>query len=224
MSDKKLLLIDDDVALIELLIEYLTPQGYQLDVAHDGESGLTLATSNKHYDLILLDVMLPKLDGFEVLKRLRISHLTPVLMLTAKGDDYDKILGLELGADDYLPKPFNHRELSARIKALIRRMAFLSSNRVHQKVVLGNVEVIPSAQHVFCDGHLLDLTSTEYSILYLLMINQGTLVSKQDISEKVLGKSLSAFDRSIDMHISNLRKKLAQYSEDEKIKTTFQSY
>ncbi|WP_299083752.1 response regulator transcription factor [uncultured Paraglaciecola sp.] len=219
MSAKKILLIDDDVALTELLVEYLTPQGYELEVAFDGESGVALATSNKHYDLILLDVMLPKLDGFEVLKKLRLSHLTPVLMLTAKGDDYDKILGLELGADDYLPKPFNHRELSARIKALVRRMALLSSNRMHQNLTLGNVEIIPAAQDVFCAGKLVDLTSTEYSILYLLMVNQGSLVSKQDISKKVLGKNLSAFDRNIDMHISNLRKKLAVFSSDEKIKT-----
>jgi two-component system response regulator CpxR len=219
MSTKKILLIDDDEELTELLKEYLTPQGYELDVAHDGEAGLSLATSNKHYDLILLDVMLPKLDGFEVLKKLRTSHLTPVLMLTAKGDDYDKIFGLEMGADDYLAKPFNHRELSARIKALVRRMASLSSGREQQNLRLGNVELLPSAQQVFCADHLLELTATEYSILHLLMINQGSLVSKQDISEKVLGKNLAAFDRSIDMHVSNLRKKLASFSPEEKIKT-----
>ena len=115
MSAKKLLLIDDDLELTELLKEYLTPQGYEIDVAQDGEVGLSLAISNKRYDLILLDVMLPKLDGFKVLRKLRTSHLTPVLMLTAKGDDYDKIIVLEMGADDYLAKPFNHRELSARI-------------------------------------------------------------------------------------------------------------
>jgi two-component system response regulator CpxR len=219
MSTKKILLIDDDVELTELLKEYLTPQDYELDVAHDGEAGLSLATSNKHYDLILLDVMLPKLDGFEVLKKLRTSHLTPVLMLTAKGDDYDKIFGLEMGADDYLAKPFNHRELSARIKALVRRMASLPSGRVQQNLRLGNVELSPSAQQVFCADHLLELTATEYSILHLLMINQGSLVSKQDISEKVLGRKLAAFDRSIDMHVSNLRKKLAAFSSEEKIKT-----
>jgi two-component system response regulator CpxR len=219
MSTKKILLIDDDEELTELLKEYLTPQGYELDVAHDGEAGLSLATSNKHYDLILLDVMLPKLDGFEVLKKLRTSHLTPVLMLTAKGDDYDKIFGLEMGADDYLAKPFNHRELSARIKALVRRMASLSSGREQQNLRLGNVELLPSAQQVFCADHLLELTATEYSILHLLMINQGSLVSQQDISEKVLGKKLAAFDRSIDMHVSNLRKKLASFSPEEKIKT-----
>lgn len=219
MSTKTLLLIDDDLELTELLREYLSPQGYEIDVAHDGETGLSFATSNKHYDLILLDVMLPKLDGFEVLKKLRISHLTPVLMLTAKGDDYDKIFGLEMGADDYLAKPFNHRELSARIKALVRRMALLPSGSVQQNLKLGNVELSPSAQKVLCAGNLVELTGTEYSILHLLMINQGTLVSKQDISEKVLGRKLAAFDRSIDMHVSNLRKKLAVFSPEDKIKT-----
>jgi two-component system response regulator CpxR len=219
MSVKKLLLIDDDLELTELLKEYLTPQGYQLDVAHDGKAGLSLATSSKHYDLILLDVMLPKLDGFEVLRKLRTSHLTPVLMLTAKGDDYDKILGLEMGADDYLAKPFNHRELSARIKALVRRMALLSSSSVQQNLKLGNVELFPPAQQVFCADNIVELTGTEYSILHLLMVNQGNLVSKEEISEKVLGRKLAAFDRSIDMHVSNLRKKLAAFSPEEKIKT-----
>jgi two-component system response regulator CpxR len=205
MSTKKILLIDDDLEFSKLLKEYLTPQGYELEVAHDGEVGLNLATSNKHYDLILLDVMLPKLDGFEVLRRLRTSHLTPVLMLTAKGDDYDKILGLEMGADDYLAKPFNHRELSARIKALVRRMALLPSSTVHQNLKLGNGDLSPLAQQVSCAKNIVELTGTEYSILHLLMINQGSLVSKEDISEKVLSRKLVAFDRSIDMHVSNLR-------------------
>lgn len=219
MTSKTLLLIDDDTEFTQLLSEYLSPQGYELDMAHDGETGLSMATSSKHYDLILLDVMLPKLDGFEVLKRLRTSHLTPVLMLTAKGDDYDKIFGLEMGADDYLAKPFNHRELSARIKALVRRMALLPSGSVQQSIVLGDVELSPASQQVQCASHPVELTGTEYAILHLLMINHGKVVSKQDISEKVLGRKLAAFDRSIDMHVSNLRKKLGEYSSEEKIKT-----
>ncbi|WP_158966819.1 response regulator transcription factor [Paraglaciecola sp. L3A3] len=219
MTNKHLLLIDDDTDFTQLLSEYLGPQGYDIDIANDGEEGLSMATSNVHYDLILLDVMLPKLDGFEVLKKLRSSHLTPVLMLTAKGDDYDKILGLEIGADDYLAKPFNHRELSARIKALVRRMAMLPSNSTQQNLKLGDVELSPSTQQVYCAGQLLELTGTEFSVLQLLMINQGKLVSKEDISEKVLGRKLAAFDRSIDMHVSNLRKKLSALSSEEKIKT-----
>lgn len=219
MNKKTLLLIDDDTEFSQLLKEYLAPQGYEIELAHDGEAGLALATSKNHYDLILLDVMLPKIDGFEVLQRLRKTHFTPVLMLTAKGDDYDKIFGLEMGADDYLAKPFNHRELSARINALVRRMALLPSNSIQKDLTINDVTLSPASQQVCCAGQLLELTGTEYAILHLLMINQTSLVSKQDISEKVLGRKLAAFDRSIDMHVSNLRKKLAVHSASEKIKT-----
>ena len=219
MANKELLLIDDDVEFTALLVQYLSPQGYQLDVAHDGESGLAMAIGNKKYDLIILDVMLPKLDGFEVLKKLRISHLTPVLMLTAKGDDFDKIFGLELGADDYLPKPFNHRELSARIKAIVRRMEVVASSSIQQVLSLGDVVLAPATLKVTCQNKELELTGTEFSILHLLMLNQGNLVSKNDLSEKVLGRKLAAFDRSIDMHVSNIRRKLAVHTAEEKIKT-----
>ncbi|MDO6692035.1 response regulator transcription factor [Aliiglaciecola sp. 3_MG-2023] len=219
MQTKSLLVIDDDKELCDLLIEYLSPQGYEIDQANDGETGLQKAIGPKHYDLILLDVMLPKIDGFEVLKRLRTSHLTPVLMLTAKGDDFDKIFGLELGADDYLPKPFNHRELSARIKAIVRRMDYLPSSGSQQRLQIGSVILNPNTQSVECAGNSLEFTATEFLILQLLMINAGQIVSKNDISEKVLGRKLMAFDRSIDMHVSNIRRKLMQYIEEEKIKT-----
>lgn len=219
MPEKSLLLIDDDKELAELLCEFLSPQGYKVTLAHDGEEGLELATGGQHFDVILLDVMLPKMDGFEVLKRLRYSHLTPVLMLTAKGDDFDRIFGLELGADDYLPKPFNHRELSARIKAIVRRMEYLPAVSQQQDLKIGNVQLCPSTQKVTCGDYPLVLTATEFAVLQLLMMNKGTIVSKEDISEKVLGRKLMAFDRSIDMHVSNIRKKLAKGSDDEKIKT-----
>lgn len=219
MQSKSLLIIDDDQELTDLLVEYLTPQGYDIDVKHDGESGLQQATSSHHYDLILLDVMLPILDGFEVLKRLRTSHLTPVLMLTAKGDDFDRIFGLELGADDYLPKPFNHRELSARIKAIVRRMDYLPATSSQQTLHIDDLVLNPSTQHVECAGTAIEMTATEFLILHLLMINQGQIVSKQDISEKVMGRKLVAFDRSIDMHLSNIRRKLMSCSDKEKIKT-----
>lgn len=219
MTKKELLLIDDDIELSELLIQYLSPQGYQIDVAHDGEVGLAMAQESKKYDLILLDVMLPKLDGFEVLKKLRVSHLTPVLMLTAKGDDFDKIFGLETGADDYLPKPFNHRELSARIKAIVRRMEFVPNSSIQKVLTIGDLALSPSTQQVKCANNILELTGTEFSILHLLMLNQGNLVSKNDLSQKVLGRKLAAFDRSIDMHVSNIRRKLAVYNGEEKIKT-----
>ena len=219
MSEKSLLLIDDDKALTDLLTEYLGPQGYQILVAHDGETGLEMATSQRHFDLILLDVMLPKLDGFEVLKKLRYSHLTPVLMLTAKGDDFDRIFGLELGADDYLAKPFNHRELSARIKAITRRMELLPTVSQQQDIQIDDVHLLPALQQVTCNDTVIEMTATEFSILHLLMINTGQIVSKQDISEKVLGRKLQAFDRSIDMHVSNIRKKLSRHSQQDKIKT-----
>jgi two-component system response regulator CpxR len=219
MTNKRLLLIDDDLELTQLLDEYLCPLGYELHMAHDGQAGLQMATATESYDLILLDVMLPKLDGFEVLKRLRISHATPVLMLTARGDDFDKILGLELGADDYLAKPFNHRELAARIKALVRRMEMFQSNSVQQELTIGEVQLSPATQSVRCAGQIIELTATEFAILHLLMVNHGRLVSKHEISEKILGRKLAAFDRSIDMHVSNLRKKLGKGSVTEKIKT-----
>lgn len=218
MANKSLLLVDDDESLTQLLDEYLTPQGYDVTIAHDGKSGLALATS-RHFDLILLDVMLPQMDGFEVLKRLRVSHLTPVLMLTARGDDFDRVFGLELGADDYLPKPFNHRELSARIKAIVRRMDYVPSVSQQQELSIGKVVLRPAVQQVLCDDQPVEFTATEFAILHLMMINQGQIVSKDDISEKVLGRKLMAFDRSIDMHLSNIRKKLARCDEQERIKT-----
>lgn len=219
MTNKSLLVIDDDTELTALLVEYLGPQGYDLDVANDGITGLHMAQSGKHYDLILLDVMMPGMDGFDVLKQLRVAHLTPVLMLTAKGEDYDRILGLELGADDYLPKPFNHRELSARIKAIVRRMEYMPSVNQQQDMSINGIELHPSTHKALCLGNELELTSTEFSILKLLMVNHGQLVSKQDISQKVLGKRLAEFDRNIDMHLSNIRKKIAEFCDDEKIKT-----
>ena len=178
-----------------------------------------MATSGRHFDLILLDVMLPDMDGFEVLKALRRTHLTPVLMLTAKGDDFDRILGLELGADDYLPKPFNSRELSARIKAICRRMELLPSSSQQQALSIDDLYLEPASQRVTLQGRALVLTGTEFAMLQLLMINRGKLVSKQDLSEKVLGRKLSAFDRSIDMHVSNLRRKLGEIQTRERIRT-----
>ncbi|MBJ2136565.1 response regulator transcription factor [Paraglaciecola chathamensis] len=223
MLEKSLLLIDDDQALTELLQEYLTAQGYTVQVASDGEAGLLAAKSGQHFDLIILDVMLPKVDGFEVLKRLRSTHVTPVLMLTAKGDDFDRILGLELGADDYLAKPFNHRELSARVKAIVRRVdiqAGLQSDKQKQNMIeIGDVQLNIAAQTVACNSHEVELTGTEFAVLRLLMSSSPDLVPKQAISEQVLGRKLAAFDRSIDMHVSNLRKKLNMFSDQEKIKT-----
>jgi two-component system response regulator CpxR len=218
MSQYKLLLIDDDHELTELLNEYLSSQGFTLQIANDGETGLTMANQTQ-YDLILLDVMLPKMDGFEVLKQLRLNNKTPVLMLTARGDDFDRIFGLELGADDYLPKPFNHRELVARIKAITRRIEHIESISHHNDIVLNSVRLDLATRRVFCNDQEIPLTGTEFQMLQLLMNNPGQIVSKETISQQVLGRRLAAFDRSIDMHLSNIRKKLQQHSDGEKLKT-----
>ena len=213
-------MIDDDTGLCELLSEYLTAQGFEIQSVHDGEQGLKLAQAND-YALILLDVMLPTLDGFEVLKQLRQTKLTPVIMLTAKGEDFDRIFGLELGADDYIPKPFNHRELLARVKAITRRIEHINSLNVAttSKLFVNGITVNLAAREASIDGSTLTLTGTEYEILTLLCKNAGEVVSKEQISEEVLGRRLASFDRSIDMHVSNIRKKIAEHIPGERIKT-----
>ncbi len=218
MSDYNLLLVDDDHELTELLNEYLSAQGFAVTIADDGEKGLKMAGA-RQYDLILLDVMLPKMDGFEVLKQLRINNKTPVLMLTARGDDFDRIFGLELGADDYLPKPFNHRELVARIKAITRRIEHIQSVQHHNDLELNGVKLNLANRQVSCNNEEVPLTGTEFQMLHLLMSNPGEIVSKETISQEVLGRKLAPFDRSIDMHLSNIRKKLQKHSSDDKLKT-----
>ncbi|MCH1919542.1 response regulator [Shewanella sp. A3A] len=209
----RILLIDDDLGLSELLAQLLELEGFELTLAHDGQSGLDIALSQE-FDIILLDVMLPKLSGFAVLKELRSKKHTPVLMLTARGDEIDRVVGLEIGADDYLPKPFNDRELLARIRAIIRR-ANLTPQDVHQTVAVefGDLKLDPSRQEAFCCDQLLVLTGTEFGLLYALAQQAGELVSKEELSETVLGKKLMPFDRSLDMHLSNLRKKLPERSD-----------
>lgn len=216
----KLLMIDDDTDLCELLSEYLSAQGFSIQTAHDGQQGLELALQND-YALILLDVMLPSIDGFEVLKQLRQSKLTPVIMLTAKGEDFDRIFGLELGADDYIPKPFNHRELLARVKAITRRIEHINSvsNNTNKKLSLNGITINFAAREASINNIPLTLTGTEYEILALLIKHAPDVISKEQISEDVLGRRLASFDRSIDMHVSNIRKKIAEHIEGDKIKT-----
>ena len=213
-------MIDDDTGLCELLSEYLSSQGFEIQSVHDGEQGLKLAQAND-YALILLDVMLPTLDGFEVLKQLRQTKLTPVIMLTAKGEDFDRIFGLELGADDYIPKPFNHRELLARVKAITRRIEHINSLNINttNKLLVNGVSINLAAREASIDENTLTLTGTEYEILALLCKNASQVVSKEQISEEVLGRRLASFDRSIDMHVSNIRKKIAEHIKTERIKT-----
>ena len=214
-----ILIIDDDTELTDMLDSYLRTCGYSVTVADNGLEGLNVASGGAVFDLILLDVMMPGMDGFDVLKNLRKTLLTPVLMLAARGDDYDRILGLELGADDYLPKPFNHRELAARIKAILRRLELTGVAFQQQDLLVHGLRLSVARQQVSCDGQEVALTGTEFSILHLLMLNAGMLVTKKEISEKVLAKKMMTYDRSIDMHVSNLRKKIAAVNAEEKIKT-----
>lgn len=209
----KILLIDDDKELAELLSEYLQLEDFDVDMAHDGEAGLTAARAQS-YDIILLDVMMPKLNGFEVLKQLRVDNATPVLMLTAKGDEIDRVLGLEMGADDYLPKPFSDRELLARIKAILRRTDTPPAVKNSDLLTHLDIEINSRTQEAWCQKTLLDLTSTELMLLESMISAPGEVLTKAELSERVLGKKLTPFDRSIDMHLSNLRKKLPERQDD----------
>ncbi|MDX1571261.1 MAG: response regulator transcription factor [Xanthomonadales bacterium] len=206
-----LLLIDDDVQFCELLSEYLQGQGFDVTAEHDGNAGLDSALAGD-FDLAILDIMLPGRDGIEVLKSLRRQSRLPVLMLTARGDDVDRIVGLELGADDYLPKPCNPREVVARIRAILRRAAEAQASTPAVLEVAG-IRVDPGGRTASADGNPLALTSTEFAILELLMRSAGRVVTKEDISRKGLGRELGRYDRAVDMHISNIRRKLGQFPD-----------
>ncbi len=218
----KIIIIDDDEELCELVSEYLTVEGFEVSSVNDGESGLAAALSGE-YDMAILDVMLPKMNGFDVLRNLRLESKLPVIMLTARGDDMERIVGLEIGADDYLPKPFNPRELAARLRAILRRAAgdeSEGSSDTTEKISVDGVELTPASRVVLVDGVEINLTSVEFELLRALLSEAGKVVRKEDLSESVLERKLSAFDRSLDMHISNLRKKLGTRSDgSDRIKT-----
>lgn len=209
---KHILIIDDDAELSDMLGEYLEPEGFTIERAFDGKAGVQQALAGV-YDAIVLDVMMPELDGFEVLRRIRSHSSVPVLMLTAKGDDVDRIVGLEIGADDYLPKPFNPRELLARLRAVLRRTQISKQEPEHNdtSIRIGLLEVHPASRTALAHGQSLDLTSAEFNILHTLVKQGGHVVSKEKLSEHALGRTLEKYDRSIDMHMSNLRKKLSEY-------------
>jgi len=202
----RILLIDDDVELCSLLDELLKREGFEVQMEHDGAGGLDRAQSGQ-FDLIVLDVMLPRLDGFEVLKRLRRSSMVPVLMLTARGEDVDRIMGLELGADDYLPKPFNPRELTARIRAILRRIE-AKPGADSRRLEINGVILDPGTREVFSNGRRVEMTTFEFDILEMLMRSAGRVVSRDELMESLYNRKATPFDRSIDMHISHLRKKL----------------
>ncbi len=212
---KSVLLIDDDVELGELLKEYLSMEGFELTAVHDGETGLQQALSGD-YSLVLLDVMLPKKNGFEVLRELRQKSSIPVIMLTARGESVDRVLGLEHGADDYIPKPYHHHELMARIKALFRRieMSAEEPESTSNELKVGELELNPATRTATRSGEELPLTGAEFGVLQCLMENVGDLVDKDSLSMAALGRQLMAYDRSIDMHVSNLRKKLGKRDDN----------
>jgi two-component system response regulator CpxR len=215
---EEILIIDDDVALCELVGEYLHPLGFIIEAVHRGDLGVKRALEGRH-SIIVLDVMLPGMNGFDVLREIRSASKKPVLMLTARGDDVDRIVGLEIGADDYLPKPFNPRELAARIRAILRRTSATETTE-SPRISVGDVEMDTGTRVVRRAGKIVDLTAVEYDVLEKLLRAAGRILTREDLSKQVLGRDSSPFDRSIDMHISNLRKKLGHHIGDiERIKT-----
>ncbi|TDO99037.1 response regulator transcription factor [Marinomonas balearica] len=215
----KLLLADDDARLSELIKEYFDGEGYDVTHAWNGREALD-CMAQEMPDIVILDVMMPELDGFDTLKQIRSKSTVPVIMLTAKGDDIDRILGLEMGADDYLSKPFNPRELLARIKAILRRSTQEKDDDTVTDIEMSGVLLRRKDRTVHLDGELVDLTTSEYTLLECMLMVPGQVLTKQELSEKALGRKLTMYDRSLDMHISNLRKKVGnQKSGDARIKT-----
>jgi len=209
----QVLIIDDDRALVNLLKRFLEAENFQVEAAFDHNSGLEAARTGQH-ELIILDVMLPGGSGFELLKALRHESAVPVLLLTARGEAVDRILGLEIGADDYLAKPFDPRELVARIRAVLRRTREAAGHgrSDHDEVLqVGDIELSVGTRNVSCGGKPVDLTSVEFNVLELLLRNAGSVVTREQIAEVALGRPLNAFDRSVDVHVSRLRKKLGGF-------------
>ncbi|MGD9006290.1 MAG: response regulator transcription factor [Desulfobacteraceae bacterium] len=211
MVDEKILIVDDDMELCTLLEEYLTGEGFQLETCHDGNLGYEQAMSHT-YALVILDVMLPGCNGFDVLKKIRKTSEVPVLMLTARSDEVDRIVGLEIGADDYLAKPFNPRELLARIRAIFRRTQTTSEEKPatdgQSRISVGDVVLELTTRRARLHNKEIALTTVEFNLLRQLMESAGQIVSREKLNTAVLGREYSPLDRSIDVHISNLRKKL----------------
>lgn len=216
---KRILVVDDDMELCELLEAYFEREGFAFRHVHDGIAGIREALSGK-YDVMVLDVMLPGCDGFEVLREVRNRTDLPVLLLTARTDHVDRIVGFELGADDYIPKPFHTRELAARIRAVLRRTERRNEDvpgalrgREEELFVVGDLECRPGARSVKVGGVPVELTGTEFRLLETLLVSAGRLVSLERLSRDVLGRRHSPFDRSLGVHMSRLRKKLGPYGD-----------
>jgi len=216
-----ILIVDDDVELTELVAQYLQTEGFTIHAVHDGEEAIKRAI-NQSFDAIILDIMLPKKNGFEVLKAIREHSDTPVLILTARGDDIDRIVGLEIGADDYLSKPCNPRELTARIRAILRRTKKIPTQR--RVITVENIVVDCVKRQVELDNKSLELTNTEFNILEMLIKSPGQAFSKEELTEYALGRKFTAYDRSIDVHISNLRNKLGKNASGEEYLKTVRGF
>lgn len=205
MATSHILIVDDDERLAEMLATYLRSRGFATDIRHDGASGLR-ALETSRFALVILDVMLPDLDGFEVLRRVRARWSVPVLMLTARGEDMDRIVGLELGADDYLPKPFNPRELVARLTAILRRSTTTTASSTSGEILrFGGLEVDRAAHEARLDGTVCELTAHQFEILRVLAERAGRVQTREQLMQAVRGEGLEEFDRSIDVHISRIR-------------------
>ena len=219
----KILLVDDDEALCELLSEYLVMEGFQVSTVHNGKTALeTIQANPDAFDAIILDVMLPGMNGFDVLKSIPPNNHTPVLMLTARGEDTDTVLGLELGADDYVNKPVSPRVLVARLRAIIRRGHITkdSSQHTNESINLLDLRISETSREVFVADKLIALTSAEFNLLLLLVKNAGHVVSKETLAAEGLGSVLQAYDRRIETHIAQIRRKLGCTSTGgERIKT-----
>ena len=216
---KSILIIENDLQAVAVLKDILESEGFSTLVRHDGSAGYNTATSGQCFDLIIIAVKLPGMDGFSLLKKLRSTHVTPVVMLTSSDSQYERIFGLELGADDLISKPFDPYELLARIRAIFRRIQFGRNTWIYAELKNGKFKLNSIEGCLLYDNHLVGLTATEFSILQLLFQNLGAVVSKAQISECVFNKTLQPYDRTIDMHVSNLRKKFSQHSHNECIRT-----
>jgi two-component system OmpR family response regulator len=214
----RILLVDDDVELSVMLREYLEAEGFAIDVAANGVDGLSGALSGL-YDALILDVMLPQMNGIEVLRRLRRDSQMPVIMLTAKGDNVDRVVGLELGADDYVPKPYYPRELVARLRAVLRRQPAASGDTRPATLSFGPLEADAGARRALAAGKPLQLTASEFNMLVALLRSGDRVATKEELSLKVLGRIRQPYDRSIDVHVSNLRQKLQAAADDVEIET-----
>lgn len=209
----RLLIADDDIELCHLLQQYFDMEGMDLHAVHDGNAVLP-ALEQSSFDLLILDIMLPGQQGLDVLRQIRRSHTTPVLMLTARGEEMDRIIGLELGADDYLPKPSSPRELVARVRSILRRSQITQEDKQTVAVLrVADLEMNPATRQVFCAGQKVLLTGAEFSVLQELLRLPGQVIDKNDLFQRALGRRQQAFDRSLDMHISNLRKKLGSHPD-----------